>query len=153
MHIPDWIQTAINNGTATVRGVNSVAFGPTPVEAPKPKKSKYLSRWVEVDGEKFQSEFEANHWIKLRLMQQTGEISDLKRQRPFPLVVNGVLIYTYKADFVYIENGKQVVVDTKSAQTAKLASYRIAKKLMLALHGIEIVEVVKPGWKKRKQSA
>lgn len=44
----------------------------------------------------------------------------------------------YIADFVYRENGRQVVEDTKGVRTA---DYVIKRKLMLWVHGIKIREV------------
>ena len=44
----------------------------------------------------------------------------------------------YKADFLYRENGKWVVEDTKGKKTE---AYIIKRKLMLHVHGIRIREV------------
>jgi hypothetical protein len=44
----------------------------------------------------------------------------------------------YVADFVYTENGKRVVEDTKGFRTK---DYIIKRKLMLWVHGIKIREV------------
>jgi hypothetical protein len=59
----------------------------------------------------------------------------------FPIRVNGVVVCRYVADFVYIENGAQIVEDVKSAHTKTLAVYRLKKKLMAAVYGCEITEV------------
>jgi len=58
----------------------------------------------------------------------------------YPLVVNGVQVCEYRADFVYFDRAKGAVsvVDVKGYRTAE---YRIKKALMLAVHGIAIVEV------------
>jgi hypothetical protein len=55
----------------------------------------------------------------------------------YPLEVNGVPVATYVADFVYSEAGREVVEDAKGVL---LDVYKIKRKLMLALHGIEIRE-------------
>ena len=44
---------------------------------------------------------------------------------------------SYVADFVYIEDGKEVVEDSKGKKTRE---YQIKKKLMLWRYGIEIKE-------------
>jgi hypothetical protein len=78
----------------------------------------------------------------LRLLESQGAITNLRRQVPFELKVAGKLICRYKADFVYDEKGKQVVEDVKG-QTAG-SPYRLftlKKKLMAALHGIDVQEV------------
>lgn len=45
---------------------------------------------------------------------------------------------SYVADFVYNENGEQVVEDTKGIRTE---AYKIKRKMMRWLYGIEIKEV------------
>ena len=45
---------------------------------------------------------------------------------------------SYVADFVYTENGKRIVEDTKGFKTK---DYIIKRKLMLHVHGIRIKEV------------
>lgn len=47
----------------------------------------------------------------------------------------------YEAVFVYIKDGKKVVVDVKSEQTAKNQVYILKKHLMMWRHGIEVMEV------------
>jgi hypothetical protein len=47
---------------------------------------------------------------------------------------------SYYADFVYKENEKIVVEDTKSKAT-KTESYKIKRKLMLYIHGIRVREI------------
>jgi len=110
----------------------------------KPKKrTKYRNKKAtSKQGEKFDSEGELNRWEVLRLLEQAGKISDLRRQVLFQFVINGVKCGGYKADYVYIENGQQVVEDYKSVHTRKLPMYQLKKKLMLAVHGIAIREVV-----------
>ena len=110
----------------------------------KPKKrSKYRNKKAtSKSGEKFDSEGELNRWEVLRLLEQAGKISELRRQVKFYFIINGVNCGGYVADFVYTEKGVQVVEDLKSEHTRKLALFRIKKKLMLAVHGIAIREVV-----------
>lgn len=47
----------------------------------------------------------------------------------------------YFANFVFIQDGKEVVVDVKSAATRKKDAYVLKKKMMRALLGIKIEEV------------
>ena len=54
---------------------------------------------------------------------------------------NGVLICKYIADFVvYFYNDTREVWDVKSDYTRKLPVYKLKKKLMKIINGIEIVE-------------
>lgn len=102
---------------------------------------KYNNRRVEIEGEKFDSQREGNRWQQLRLLQRAEVIKDLKRQVPYRLTANGYHLCTYKADFVYLEYGHgewfEVVEDSKGMITPM---YRLKKKLMKALLGIEIRE-------------
>lgn len=74
----------------------------------------------------------------LKLLRFTGDISDLRLQVPYEIIVNGQKICKYIADFVYTKNGNVVVEDVKGFPTAV---YKLKKKLMKAVHGIEIQEV------------
>jgi hypothetical protein len=72
-----------------------------------------------------------------------GGTMGLKPQAPRPLVLyerTVVLVATYVADFVYREAGKSemIVVDVKGMRTPV---YRLKRKLMLACHGIDVLEV------------
>ena len=107
--------------------------------------SKYKSRKVTVGGITFDSRKEYTRWVELILLLKAGRISDLKRQVKYELIpsqrIDGMVVEracSYVADFVYTENGKTVVEDTKGFKTPE---YIIKRKLMLYIHGIRIVEV------------
>lgn len=100
--------------------------------------SKYGNVRAEArDGQMFASRKEQRRYDDLVLIQKSGEISGLKTQVRYPLVVNKVKIGAYVADFVFSEDGKLVVEDAKGYKTPV---YKIKKLLMLALYGIEIKE-------------
>jgi hypothetical protein len=110
----------------------------------KPKKrSKYGNKKTTIDGIKFDSKKEAERWLVLQSLEQAGKIRDLRRQVRYSLMVNHKLICAYVADFVYYQGCKasEVVEDVKSDATRKLPVYVMKKKLMAAIHGIEIKEV------------
>lgn len=118
--------------------------------------SKYNNRKVRRDGLTFDSKKEHKRYNELLLLQQAGEITNLRRQVKFLLiptqrgpmifgsrggVKNGKLLErecTYIADFVYTENDKMVVEDAKGVRTK---DYIIKRKLMLRIYGIRIREV------------
>jgi hypothetical protein len=109
------------------------------ISAPQSKGAKFGNVWTEVDGIKFQSKAEAAYYGKLKILKRAGQILDFKRQTPFRIVVNGVFICTYKADFViYHNSGTRDVVDVKSEATENLYSFQLKKKLLFALHGINL---------------
>jgi len=104
----------------------------------RPKKTKYNSTTVEIQGKKFQSGLEARRWLDLEMLERAGEIRELKRQVRFPFIINGFLVCEYVADHVYEEGGRTIVEDVKGVRTAM---YLLKKKLMRAYHGVEIKEV------------
>jgi len=103
--------------------------------------NKYHNRKTVVDGIAFASKAEARRYLEVMMLQRGGAISQLELQPRFPMVVNNVKVCTYVADFSYNENGQHVVEDVKSEATCKLPVFRIKKKLMLALYGIDVQEV------------
>ena len=103
--------------------------------------SKYRNKRVELDGYTFDSKAEARRYGELKLMHQAGEIEELLVHPKFKLVVNGVLICTYTADFQYRKNGEKVVEDVKSKPTITY-SYKLKKKLMKAVYGLDVTEVM-----------
>lgn len=101
---------------------------------------KYRNQPISIDGMRFDSKKEANRWAQLHLMERAGHIQNLERQKPYHLTVNGQLICKYLADFVYTANGESITEDCKSTITKMHPVYRLKKKLMLAIHGIDIRE-------------
>lgn len=109
-----------------------------------PKQSKYKNKKVVIEGIEFDSKKEAKRYQELKLMQRAGIITDLKMQVPYTLIPAFNLgkkryrCMIYLADFVYKENGKEVVEDTKGFRTDV---YKIKKKLMAYIYQIEIKEI------------
>ena len=101
------------------------------------KESKYGNKRVSIDNISFMSKKEANRYVDLKRLFAAGIISDLKLQVCYELNHGGTHSYKYIADFVYMENGQQVVEDAKGFRTAV---YRKKAKLMLKVHGITILE-------------
>lgn len=101
---------------------------------------KYRAKPVTIDGIRFDSTAEAKRWFDLQTLEKNGLIEKLQRQVRYPIDVNGARICTYVADFVYVENGARVVEDTKGMVTP---IYALKKRLMLAVHGVEIRETGK----------
>lgn len=95
------------------------------------------------DGIVHDSMKEANRWCELKMLEKTGLIHDLQRQVKFELIPkqDGERAVHYVADFVYVEDGKKIVEDVKSAATKKNKEYRLKKKMMLFFHGIRIREI------------
>lgn len=121
-------------------------------------RSKYRNNKITLGGETYDSMKEYYRYLDLVLMQQAGEIKELRRQVKYILIPaqrepdtigsrggrkKGKLLereVAYIADFVYIDvnSGETVVEDTKGMRTT---DYIIKRKMMLYFHHIKIKEV------------
>jgi hypothetical protein len=119
-------------------------------------KSKYHAKKTVVDGIKFDSKKEAMRYRELKILEKAGVISDLRLQVPIELIpdqrepdtvgkrggiIKGKLIerkVVYIADFVYVEDGKEIVEDAKGV---RVPEYVIKRKIALYLKGLRIKEV------------
>ena len=103
-------------------------------------RSKYHARPTITNGIRFASGAEANRYRALWLLEQAGKIADLELQPRYDLIVGGKNIGFYKADFQYRDpkTGGLVVEDVKGVGTPV---YRLKKKIVEALYGIEIREI------------
>lgn len=113
-------------------------------------KNKFNAVKKTIDGIKFDSTRESKRYEELKLLERAGKIKNLEVQPVYELVksvkyknakrAKPAMIYT--ADFRYwdIEKGELVVEDVKSVATAKLTDYIMRRHMMLAFHGIEILE-------------
>ena len=104
--------------------------------------NKYRAKKTTIDGITFDSKKEAARYAELKLMERGKAIKYLKLQPEFPIEVKDhkgdyVKICTYKADFVYHEGDRLIVEDVKGVRTPV---YKLKKKLVEALYGIEIIE-------------
>lgn len=122
-------------------------------------KSKYHSKKININGITYDSKKEYRRHCELNLLERAGSITDLQTQVKFVLIPAQYETFerygkkgqrlkdgtrciekecAYYADFVYMQNGKKVVEDTKGVRTTE---YVIKRKLMLWIHGIKIKEV------------
>jgi len=107
-----------------------------------PKRNKYNAKKVELDGYVFDSQKEAKYYGNLKAMVKAGLVDRFDVHPQYKLEVNGELIATYKPDFiVWYKNHAARVFDVKSPPTAKKRDFVLIKKLMKAIHGVE-VEVI-----------
>lgn len=106
-------------------------------------RSKYHAKKTVVDGITFDSKREADRYLVLKSMEEDGDIEDLRRQVRYELIpafdVDGRRyrpVY-YVADFVYVEDGKEVVEDVKGMITDV---YKLKSKLFARRYGKAIKE-------------
>ena len=127
----------------------------------KSKRSKYNSKRVTTESGTYASKHEYKRFCELKLLQEAGEISDLRQQVRFSLIPAqyaapdgiyrrgakrgqpkpGKLLERpcdYVADFTYTtKDGEFVVEDAKGY---RLRDYKIKRKLMLYMRGIRVKE-------------
>lgn len=126
----------------------------------KYRNKKYGNKKITVRGEVFDSKKEYRRFCELSLLEKAGAITELQRQVKFVLFPAQYETYerysaktgkrlkdgrrlleqecAYVADFAYIQDGKQVVEDTKGFRTK---DYIIKRKAMLWFYGIRIKEI------------
>lgn len=103
----------------------------------KPKASKYGNVRTVVDGITFDSKREAEHYVALKAMRDSGAVLWFTRQVPFWLPGK----VKYVADFVVVfADGRTEVQDVKSEGT-KTQVYKIKRKQMRECQNVEIVEI------------
>ena len=102
------------------------------------KRPKYNNKKVSIDGRTFDSKLEASRYVQLKRLEEGGVITGLQCQVPFALEINGHLICKYIADFAYVDIDKhRVIEDAKGMRTRE---YQLKRKLMRAIHGIDVIE-------------
>ncbi len=117
----------------------------------EPKRHKYGAEKTPVDGYTFDSKKEASRYLELKILLKAKQIYALDVQPVYPCSIHtadgqAIWVCDYRADFRYYETdpktqlGIQVVEDVKSKAT-RTAVYRLKKKLVEAIYGIEITEI------------
>lgn len=99
--------------------------------------NKYRNVRVVIDGIKFDSKKECRRYMELKLLMKGGVISNLELQRRFevcPKKHENKRARYYVADFVYKENGRDVIEDVKSPITRSNPVYSLKKALMQVLY-------------------
>jgi hypothetical protein len=124
-------------------------------------RNKYGNRnFTDQQGNRWDSEKEYYRYVELRKAEADGRIQGLQRQVVFsllPAVTEEQTVQlktktktvtktvqqpvTYRADFVYMKDGQQIVEDVKGSPRMLTKEYLIKKKFMRGLLGITIKEV------------
>lgn len=125
------------------------ALKPAEYRALNRRGHKFQAKSCIVDGIRFPSKLQAQRYGELKLLARAGKIRDLWLEVRIPIVVNGMKVCVYVADFRYEEllvskrgempTYRVVVEDAKGVKTAV---YQLKKRLMKAVHGITIREFV-----------
>lgn len=112
------------------------------------------SKKVVYNGVKFDSTGECNGFKRRELQEKAGEIFNLEyHPEPYRLVVNGILIATYRCDYrfhdknaiLHVQDFKPYPKTAKQKKylqgTASWTRYRFVCKLMKAIYGIDVETV------------
>ena len=125
-----------------------------PIKLKKVKKPKYNNKKTETDGIIFDSALEAARYLELKRLEDSGEITILRRQVAFEIIPSVVLDgrklppSKYVADFTYWVGDEMVCEDVKGMATRE---YRLKRKMMKAFLGIEVREHKKAKAKSKRR--
>lgn len=102
-------------------------------KAVKAGRQKYNNRPTEVDGIRFDSMAEAVRYKELKLLEASGDITDLRVHERFEIVpawkhptrgTQHKAIY-YEADFTYIEDGVYIIEDVKGGKGTQTRLWKL----------------------------
>ena len=148
-------------------GVTYERTGPPPGTWKKVKKAKYNNKIVWMDGHKFDSQLEADYYVYLKQLKDSGIVSSFRLQ-PNYILLDGTTRndrVEYVADFfVTYSDGREEIIDTKSRGT-ETKEFKIKRKwfhskypqlilkIMFREHGLWISDIeLKAAEKLRKQA-
>jgi len=108
----------------------------------KPKRSKYGNKKTNVDGLTFDSKVEAVRYQELRLLEVSGEISQLATHKTFTIQPAFIdqrgkkhRAITYQSDFDYLDKYQNWIVEDVKGKTAPLTTtFKIKMKMLLYTH-------------------
>ena len=92
-------------------------------------RNKYNAIKQTYKGEVFDSKRELKRYVELEYLLKAKEISNLELHPKFDLMVNGVKIGRYTADFRY-NKGEEVVVEDVKSKATKTRDYVLRKKIL-----------------------
>jgi hypothetical protein len=100
------------------------------------KKNKFGNKHTIVDGYEFDSKAEAARYGQLKMSEKAGEVSSIRRQVTYPLMINTYSVGTWTADFVYLlASGKEIIEDVKGI---RLPVFNLKARIFYALYGTQI---------------
>lgn len=115
-----------------------------PKPEPAPKKTKMGNKPTWADGHLFPSEKEAQCWMDLRVLEKAGEISELRKQYPLGITVNGEHICILIVDFRFKDKkGVYRYQDAKGRKGGgvQYAMFKLKQKLALASNKVVVEEI------------
>lgn len=99
-------------------------------------RAKYNNIKTKVDGIEFDSKKESAKYQELKMLEKSGKIKNLERQKRFEIVPKtpGERAVFYVADFTYEIEDKKICMDVKSSITRKNSTYIIKRKLFKSIY-------------------
>ncbi len=91
----------------------------------------------------FPSRDELRRYRQLQMEQRAGLISGLQVQPKYTVVLNGIKICEYRADFKYLRDGHEVIEDVKGTLDEKYLDpvFKLKRKMVEAIYSIKITLV------------
>lgn len=75
-------------------------------------------------------------WRQLLLLEKGKFVSNLKRQVRLPIKINSIPVFSYVADFVYLnKHGQRIIEDSKGTETDV---FKLKRKCVEAYYGFSI---------------
>ena len=93
-------------------------------------RNKYNAKKQIYKGMKFDSKKELTRYLVLEQMQKNNYISELELHPMIPLIVNGIKIGKYTADFKYKNNNGEVIIEDVKSKITKTRDYILRKKIL-----------------------
>ena len=81
-------------------------------------------------GLKFDSKKEFHRYLVLEKMLSDKSITDLELQPMYPLMVNGIKIGRYTADFKYRNKSGETIIEDVKSKVTKTRDYILRKKIL-----------------------
>ena len=92
--------------------------------------NKYNAKKQVYKGLKFDSKKEFHRYLVLEKMLSDKSITDLELQPIYPLMVNGIKIGRYTADFRYKDQSGETIIEDVKSKATKTRDYMIRKKIL-----------------------
>ena len=93
-------------------------------------RNKFNAKKQIYKGMKFDSKKELTRYLVLEQMQKNNYISELELHPMIPLIVNGIKIGKYTADFKYKNNNGEVIIEDVKSKVTKTRDYILRKKIL-----------------------
>jgi hypothetical protein len=110
--------------------------------------TKFNNTKTTVDGYTFDSKAESERYRELKILQQAGEIWNLRVHPQFVLqeafTYQGTMekAITYRADFMYMEGDACIVEDVKGGKATQTDLFKVKRKLFLKRNPDKFFRVV-----------